>query len=111
MKYNTDSVQSGSATAEAARMRQNGTGAASWKYWGPYLSERQWGTVREDYSPDGNAWEYLPRSRSKPRVPVGRGWHSRHLGYRPIPVHRARAVERARPDSERAPVWADEFRG
>ena len=30
-----------------------------WKKWGPYLSERQWGTVREDYSADGNAWDYL----------------------------------------------------
>ncbi len=31
----------------------------NWKKWGPYLSERQWGTVREDYSPDGNAWNYV----------------------------------------------------
>ena len=30
-----------------------------WRKWGPYLSERQWGTVREDYSPDGNAWAYF----------------------------------------------------
>ena len=30
-----------------------------WKKWGPYLSERQWGTVREDYSADGNAWDYF----------------------------------------------------
>ncbi len=38
-----------------------------WKRWGPYLSERSWGTVREDYSPDGNAWDYLPHdlARSK----------------------------------------------
>ncbi len=34
-------------------------GSRSWKRWGPYLSERQWGTVREDYSGDGNAWGYL----------------------------------------------------
>ena len=40
---------------------------AAWRRWGPYLSERAWGTVREDYSPDGSAWEYLPydQSRSK----------------------------------------------
>jgi len=53
MRHSTDSAPPGSATTEAARLRQNGTGVASWKYWGPYLSERQWGTVREDYSPSG----------------------------------------------------------
>jgi len=31
----------------------------NWKVWGPYLSERQWGTVREDYSPSGNTWSYI----------------------------------------------------
>src|SRR5271154_2089191 len=36
-----------------------------WKRWGPYLSERQWGTVREDYSPYGNAWEYLPHDHAR----------------------------------------------
>ena len=40
---------------------------ADWKHWGPYISERAWGTVREDYSADGNAWNYLPHdwARSK----------------------------------------------
>src|SRR5438128_9080741 len=44
-------------------LRQGG----EWYRWGPYLSERQWGTVREDYSADGNAWDYLPHdlARSK----------------------------------------------
>ncbi|MBV9813683.1 MAG: hypothetical protein JO326_13130, partial [Acetobacteraceae bacterium] len=32
----------------------------AWRRWGPYVSERQWGTVREDYSPGGTAWDYLP---------------------------------------------------
>src|SRR3974390_49729 len=36
--------------------------------WGPYLSERQWGTVREDYSADGNAWEYLPHDHARSRA-------------------------------------------
>jgi hypothetical protein len=36
-----------------------------WYDWGPYLSERQWGTVREDYSPDGEAWSYLPHDRAR----------------------------------------------
>jgi hypothetical protein len=43
-------------------------GQASWKHWGPYLSERQWGTVREDYSPGGNAWEYFPHDHARSRA-------------------------------------------
>jgi hypothetical protein len=42
--------------AERARLAEDARGEARWKLWGPYLSERQWGTVREDYSPYGNAW-------------------------------------------------------
>jgi len=40
----------------------------SWQRWGPYLSERQWGTVREDYSPDGSAWEYFPHDHARSRA-------------------------------------------
>src|ERR1700730_13538565 len=47
-------------TAEHKRLAQRGRSGCSWKKWGPYLSERQWGTVREDYSPHGTAWEYFP---------------------------------------------------
>jgi mannosylglycerate hydrolase MGH1-like protein len=43
-------------------------GRGSWKHWGPYLSERQWGTVREDYSPGGNAWEYFPHEHARSRA-------------------------------------------
>ena len=39
-----------------------------WKKWGPYLSERQWGTVREDYSVDGQAWDYLPHDHARSRA-------------------------------------------
>jgi Mannosylglycerate hydrolase MGH1-like glycoside hydrolase domain len=39
--------------------------AGDWYRWGPYVSERQWGTVREDYSADGNAWDYLPHDRAR----------------------------------------------
>ena len=39
-----------------------------WKKWGPYLSERQWGTVREDYSEDGHAWDYFPHDHARSRV-------------------------------------------
>jgi len=41
---------------------------ADWKKWGPYLSERQWGTVREDYSPDGSAWDYFPHDHARSRA-------------------------------------------
>ena len=40
----------------------------SWLHWGPYLSERQWGTVREDYSADGDAWNYLPHDHARSRA-------------------------------------------
>ena len=40
----------------------------AWKKWGPYLSERQWGTVREDYSPHGNAWDYFPHDHARSRA-------------------------------------------
>src|SRR3954451_24152381 len=58
----------GHATAECLRLNESNTGAKNWKRWGPYLSERQWGTVREDYSPDGNAWEYLPHDHARSRA-------------------------------------------
>jgi len=47
-------------TAEAKCLEEARVQRTPWKKWGPYLSERQWGTVREDYSTDGNAWEYFP---------------------------------------------------
>ncbi len=52
---------------EHARMLENTGTPPPWSIWGPYVSERAWGTVREDYSPDGNAWDYLPHNiaRSK----------------------------------------------
>jgi len=42
--------------------------AGDWYQWGPYLSERQWGTVREDYSPDGEAWDYFPHDHARSRA-------------------------------------------
>ena len=45
-------------TAEQQRLNDTRQEKFAWKKWGPYLSERQWGTVREDYSKDGNAWDY-----------------------------------------------------
>src|ERR1700716_4689483 len=54
-------------TQEEIRLSESGTRKQHWKRWGPYLSERAWGTVREDYSPDGNAWEYLPHDHARSR--------------------------------------------
>ncbi len=56
------------ATAEHLRLGEDERGERAWKRWGPYLSERQWGTVREDYSPHGNAWEYLPHDAARSRA-------------------------------------------
>src|SRR5204863_10038911 len=55
-------------TAEELRLRQSSDRAAHWKRWGPYLSERAWGTVREDYSPEGTAWEYFPHDHARSRA-------------------------------------------
>ena len=52
-------------TAEGRRLQAADTG---WQRWGPYLSERQWGTVREDYSADGDAWDYLPHDHARSRA-------------------------------------------
>lgn len=54
--------------AELERLTQSREKIAPWKKWGPYLSERQWGTVREDYSSDGNAWDYLPHDQARSRA-------------------------------------------
>jgi hypothetical protein len=54
-------------TAEGNRLRAIERGAG-WRRWGPYVSERQWGTVREDYSPGGTAWEYLPHDHARSRA-------------------------------------------
>jgi hypothetical protein len=53
---------------EAVRLREARNPNTPWKKWGPYLSERQWGTVREDYSQDGNAWEYFTHDQARSRA-------------------------------------------
>jgi hypothetical protein len=55
-------------SAERQRLAENHAGQKRWKRWGPYLSERQWGTVREDYSPGGTAWEYFPHDHARSRA-------------------------------------------
>ncbi len=53
---------------EKQRLQSDIPSKESWKYWGPYLSERQWGTVREDYSAHGNAWDYFPHDHARSRA-------------------------------------------
>ncbi len=55
-------------TAEHRRLAEYRQRQANWKNWGPYLSERSWGTVREDYSADGSAWEYFPHDHARSRA-------------------------------------------
>ena len=53
---------------EQKRLNEAREAGIPWKKWGPYLSERQWGTVREDYSQDGNAWDYFSHEQSRSRA-------------------------------------------
>ena len=57
-----------SLSAEEIRLAEDASRAANWKRWGPYLAERQWATVREDYSPNGTCWEYFPHDHARSRV-------------------------------------------
>ena len=57
-----------SLIAEEQRLEQARLGVERWKKWGPYLAERQWGTVREDYSDNGNAWDYFSHDQSRSRA-------------------------------------------
>lgn len=54
--------------AEKRRLKAHTQRQADWKHWGPYLAERAWGTVREDYSTDGSAWEYFPHEHARSRA-------------------------------------------
>ncbi len=55
-------------TPEEQRLDESHRRTKHWKRWGPYLGERQWGTVREDYSPNGTAWEYFPHDHARSRA-------------------------------------------
>lgn len=54
--------------AEPARLKDSAARKADWSRWGPYLSERQWGTVREDYSAEGACWDYFPHEHARSRA-------------------------------------------
>ncbi|HEU4925663.1 MAG TPA: hypothetical protein VFT24_01365, partial [Vicinamibacterales bacterium] len=55
-------------TTEERRLQEARDRTVPWRKWGPYLSERQWGTVREDYSKSGNAWDYFPHDQARSRA-------------------------------------------
>ena len=57
-----------SATTEHNRLAEQRANIANWRRWGPYLSERAWGTVREDYSTNGDAWNYFPHDHARSRA-------------------------------------------
>ena len=58
----------GNRVAEFGKLEDGLKQASPWYTWGPYVSERQWGTVREDYSEDGDAWNYLPFDHARSRA-------------------------------------------
>ncbi|MDD5461236.1 MAG: glucosidase [Methylococcales bacterium] len=64
----TKSSNKPQAEAEKKRMLAQDSGEAAWRFWGPYMSERQWGTVREDYSADGDAWNYFSHDHARSRA-------------------------------------------
>ena len=81
-------------TTEHRRLADSEARRADWKHWGPYVSERAWGTVREDYSAAGDAWSFLPaRPRPQPCLPLERGRLGGLLQPLPEPVPGGRALE------------------
>jgi small-conductance mechanosensitive channel len=87
-------------TREGARLLMNRQRLGHWNLWGPFLSERAWGTVREDYSADGNAWVYFPHDHARSRAYRDLNW--RDL----IPFHESRTNKFIRlSQTIRAAVW------
>ena len=96
---------------ELDRLAEARGARTAWRRWGPYLSERQWGTVREDYSASGDAWNYFTaRPGALARLPLGRGRPRRHLRRPAAALLRARAVERQGSDPQGAAVRPDQQR-
>ena len=102
----------GRVDPEQARLEESRTGRMDWKKWGPYLSERQWGTVREDYSDDGNAWDYFTHDQARSRAyRWGEDGLAGDLRRQAGALLRARAVERPGSDPQGAPLRPDQQRG
>jgi len=68
MAGSTKDIRAQEMNAESRRLQEARDGTAAWKKWGPYLSERQWGTVREDYSPNGDAWNFFTHDHARSRA-------------------------------------------
>jgi hypothetical protein len=68
MVHDGDVARSVPTNPETQRLREDDRREKNWKRWGPYLSERQWGTVREDYSADGDAWNYFTHDHARSRA-------------------------------------------
>ncbi len=67
-------------TREGARLGAKHKAYAALNRWGSFISERAWGTVREDYSANGTAWDYFPHDHARSRaLPMERRWNRRHL--------------------------------
>ena len=64
----SEAEQRSPLSSEKQRMLAQDSGEVAWRLWGPYLSERQWGTVREDYSEDGDAWNYFSHDQARSRA-------------------------------------------
>ncbi len=64
----TQAQSASASTAEHKRLKEAPSSGAAWRRWGPYVSERSWGTVREDYSPNGNAWDFLTHEQSRSKA-------------------------------------------
>jgi len=58
----------GTTNPERERLEEANAHLQAWRKWGPYVSERQWGTVREDYSADGDAWNHFPHEHARSRA-------------------------------------------
>ena len=55
-------------TPESQRLNEDRLGTKKWRHWGPYVCERSWGTVREDYSANGDAWGYFPHEHARSKA-------------------------------------------
>ena len=101
-----------SADAESRRLAEcRSHEKTPWKKWGPYLSERQWGTVREDYSENGDAWNYFTHDQARSRAyRWGEDGLAGYLRRQAAALFCAGAVERQGPDPQGAALRADEQR-
>ena len=68
MRRKSTNLQNGKPDPEARRLEEDARRHKNWKRWGPYLSERQWATVREDYSANGDCWRYFPHDHARSRA-------------------------------------------